>query len=353
MELWSKENGWNEENFKKMMEEATSKPPSYARLCGITQDGDNVDLQIEQFDAINGNFEFSGKGVLVFPNGNRYEGGFLDGKYQGDGKLILGGDGFVTHEGQWENGHLSYGIFRNPDGSGEIYEGEWKVVGFNNTQAGKGKHTTFYTVEDGGKRKLVRECDSFVDGVPDGLTRETIGSVDGDASILVESTFVNGKRNGIAKYYIKDTLFKQEVYKDGEEIIFDRDRWNAIFDQFHLTTTAPASEEEWYSFFQNAAISKNPIKYDNIRYSLVLGMLETGSEIVPDDVRLLCEGLEALLDLSTQDYNKLKETQKWYAESFQRTIEKDPGINVIRMKDGHEPFWFAANKVLRYLLRSN
>ena len=134
------------------------------------------------------------------------------------------------------------------------------------------------------------------------------------------------------------------------DINFDRDKWIKIFDQFHMSTIVPSSEAEWTSFFQNAIASKNPLKYDNIRQSLIFGLYE--DNITPGNVRLLCDGLETLLDLSTKDYDKLKKVYDSYVENFKHIIKKRPGINVIRMQDGHDPFLFATNSVVRYLLWS-
>ena len=88
--------------------------------------------------------------------------------------MVLGGDGFITHEGTFENGNITHGIFRNPDGSGEIYDGEWKTVGSNNIPTGKGIKTRFSTAKNGDILKVITKCDFFADGHPTGFAEEAI-----------------------------------------------------------------------------------------------------------------------------------------------------------------------------------
>lgn len=191
--------------------------PKLSHLSGVSQDKQRVELDIDLFDTINGNFEFTGDGFLVFPNGNRYEGSFKAGKYHGLGKLVLGGDGFVTHEGQFENGHLIYGTFRNPDGSGEIYEGEWEKDGFGTSQTGRGKKTHFNLTATGEWIKNVTECDTFVNGIPDGFTKETIEQ--GDIQFVTQSYYKNGNPEGVVKYFTPDgQLIGEAYYKNGKRI---------------------------------------------------------------------------------------------------------------------------------------
>jgi len=134
------------------------------------------------------------------------------------------------------------------------------------------------------------------------------------------------------------------------EINFNRDVWGKIFSQFYLTGVAPTTEEEWSSFFQNAVASEDPLQYDNIRQSLIVELYK--DDITPNEVRLLCEKLETLLDLSKNNRDKLEKVYASYVDNFQYILKKRKGINIIRIKDGHEPFWFATNSVVRYLLFS-
>jgi hypothetical protein len=204
MELWSRESGLNEENFKKMIDQAATQPIKYASLIGTTATGEFVEMEVDYFDALNGEFDFTGEGVLMYPNGNAYIGEFRNGKWHGKGKVVLGETSFVTHEGIWENGKMSYGIFRSPDGS-EIYEGEWK----SNSQTGKGTKTIYREV----KGRLVKrevKCDSFVNGEPRGYAEETIEQ---GANILKLSCVYDerGHCKGTIRSYDKDGRLLSEA----------------------------------------------------------------------------------------------------------------------------------------------
>jgi hypothetical protein len=64
-----------------------------------------------------------GRGLEIFPNGNRYEGCFVNGKPEGMG-VFKWANGEI-YDGQWLNAmkHGS-GMWRGP--KGESYIGEWK-----------------------------------------------------------------------------------------------------------------------------------------------------------------------------------------------------------------------------------
>ena len=64
-----------------------------------------------------------GRGVSTWPDGNRYEGDFVDGKKHGRG-VFTWADG-SRYEGDWRDDELTgRGVFTRPDGTG--YEGEWR-----------------------------------------------------------------------------------------------------------------------------------------------------------------------------------------------------------------------------------
>ena len=60
---------------------------------------------------------------MTYPNGTKYEGGWKDGTYHGQGTMTYSnGD---TYEGEWKDGkHNGQGTYTYSDGS--KYEGEWK-----------------------------------------------------------------------------------------------------------------------------------------------------------------------------------------------------------------------------------
>ena len=65
-----------------------------------------------------------GKGKLFYKNGNiEYEGDFLEGKFEGEGKYIYENGDY--YEGKFKNG-LSHGNGKECDKNGNIIsEGEW------------------------------------------------------------------------------------------------------------------------------------------------------------------------------------------------------------------------------------
>lgn len=89
---------------------------------------------------------YNGYGVLSWPNGNLYEGGFLNGHKHGYG--IFTGPNGDRYEGEWRGGEIDgYGKYNYPDGeryegefhheyrhgygvmkypNGEVYQGEWR-----------------------------------------------------------------------------------------------------------------------------------------------------------------------------------------------------------------------------------
>jgi hypothetical protein len=83
-------------------------------------------------DWVNG--ERNGKGIMTWPNGNRYEGDFVDGKRTG--KAIMTWASGNRYEGDWVNGKQN-GKGSVTWASGERYEGDW----VNSELNGKGVYT--------------------------------------------------------------------------------------------------------------------------------------------------------------------------------------------------------------------
>jgi hypothetical protein len=95
----------------------------------------------------------NGKGVMTYPEGANYEGGWKDGRRHGQGTLTNPYAG--QYKGQWKDDKPDgYGIWLFPDGA--KYEGQWKSGEWN----GKGT----MTFPDG--RKYVGE---WKNDVPQGL----------------------------------------------------------------------------------------------------------------------------------------------------------------------------------------
>ncbi|MBQ7226600.1 MAG: AAA family ATPase [Clostridia bacterium] len=104
---------------------------------GITYD--------ESFTYAGGNSKrgSTGKGTMVWKNGNRYTGDWVDGNRNGNGKMTWhDGD---SYDGQWKD-DLRHGKGTYIWGDGDIYEGDWK----NGERTGKG---TFIWKNSGNKYK--------------------------------------------------------------------------------------------------------------------------------------------------------------------------------------------------------
>jgi hypothetical protein len=72
-----------------------------------------------------------GKGELTNPNGDVYEGDYVDGKNCGEGKVTFG-EGGDACEGDWKD-NMHHGEGKYIYGRGGIYDGEWP----NEMQQGK------------------------------------------------------------------------------------------------------------------------------------------------------------------------------------------------------------------------
>ena len=76
----------------------------------------------------------NGKGIVLFPSGNKYEGEFKDGLYEGEGTYIY--IDYGRYEGQWNEGKENgIGTFTYEDGTwstGEWIDGKpWNVINYN------------------------------------------------------------------------------------------------------------------------------------------------------------------------------------------------------------------------------
>jgi len=67
--------------------------------------------------------EFHGLGIMIFPNGRKYVGGWKVGRWNGQGTFTTSNGS--KYEGEWKNGERhGQGTHTYPDGS--KYEGEYK-----------------------------------------------------------------------------------------------------------------------------------------------------------------------------------------------------------------------------------
>ena len=111
--------------FKGVLKDGKPSWGTLTDLCGIIYEGEFQDGKIQ------------GKGIMTFPEGQRYEGDFVNEKFEGDPVCITRPNG-NRYEGQFANGKFEgRGIYTWA--SGERYEGDF----VNGEQHGKG---VFYMV---------------------------------------------------------------------------------------------------------------------------------------------------------------------------------------------------------------
>lgn len=136
----------------------------------------------------------NGKGKYIYPNGDTYEGNFVNGKKDGQGTLAFpSGNVYI---GQFANNVFNgKGIYKFADG--EIYDGNW----VDNKRSGKGKTTFDGDIYEG----------DYVNGKKEG--RGTYTFKDGD---YYTGEWKNNNHNGYGKFYNKATNTTQEgPWKDG------------------------------------------------------------------------------------------------------------------------------------------
>jgi len=142
---------------------------------------------------VDGNPEGIGKGTLS--NGNVYEGNHVKGNWHGKGKFTQVND--FVYEGDFENGHFNGKgkmIFKN----GNVYEGDF----VDDKRQGKGKFTWF--------NGDVYEGD-FVDDKRQGKGKSIWSSGD-----VYEGEYVAGKLHGKGKYTSVKGFVHEGEFKDDE-----------------------------------------------------------------------------------------------------------------------------------------
>ena len=99
----------------------------------------------------------TGKGTLIYKDGSKYSGSFIDGIYHGNGTRSLRSGAY--YEGKWEDG-LRHGFGKNRFNDGLIYKGFWEKGKWN------GRGALFYTdgticVAEFADDKVVKEICSY------------------------------------------------------------------------------------------------------------------------------------------------------------------------------------------------
>ena len=74
----------------------------------------------------NGKGKIEGKGLMTWPNGDRYDGMWKKGLMEGEGTYYYANG--LVYQGQWSKGNIKgHGTFRFPNGN--VMEGDWTVMG--------------------------------------------------------------------------------------------------------------------------------------------------------------------------------------------------------------------------------
>jgi serine/threonine protein kinase len=190
---------------------APDKPVSKPRDAGSTLQGEcPTNIPSSQWTNC--------KGVRVNSNGSRYEGNFLNGKYDGKGVLSSNGD---VYTGDFQNGtYHGFGSYRFSNG--DSYVGDWRF-GKNN---GRGTFTyadgSRYQGEYKDNNRHGKGIEVFKDGSkyegdyqdnsPNG--QGTLTGANGDKYV---GSFRNGKYDGLGTYTFKDGESYSGEHKDGNK----------------------------------------------------------------------------------------------------------------------------------------
>jgi hypothetical protein len=167
-----------------------------------------------------GNYKKTGNGSITLPNGDTYEGDFLEDSLTGYGKFTFaGGD---VYEGELQNGKKEgKGKYTSADGS--IYEGDFK----NDQRHGKGKHTS----ADGS----VYEGD-FKNGIKSGYGKYVYANGD-----VYEGEFKGDLREGDGKYCWANGETYTGQFKKGNMYGFGTYTW-------------PTGRASYTGYFENGVI---------------------------------------------------------------------------------------------------
>jgi 1-phosphatidylinositol-4-phosphate 5-kinase len=148
-----------------------------------------------------------GYGTFLQPDGLLYQGCFLNGSYDGDGRIISkNGD---VYEGQWVQG-LSEGRGIMESDGGNIYVGEWK----QNQRHGTGTQTYSYGEVYEGEWEFGKKHGKGSKRLPDGWSFEGTwkeGKLEGNGK------FMSSLGNEMHGEWKKDKIISFQEKRKGEE----------------------------------------------------------------------------------------------------------------------------------------
>lgn len=141
----------------------------------------------------------NGYGVYLYNNGSKYEGNWVNGKFQGKGTFTRS-DGSLMYKGEWENDLINgYGVYLWTDGN--KYEGNW----VNDKQNGYG----VFLFNDGRKYE-----GNWKEGKKDGYGIFTLTN----GKLLYKGEWENDLFNGLGVYIDKNNKKIVGYFKNDEFI---------------------------------------------------------------------------------------------------------------------------------------
>ena len=130
-----------------------------------------------------GKGKIEGKGLMTWPNGDRYDGMWKKGVFEGEGTYTWAAQGY-SYTGQWSKGYIKgHGTFRFNNGN--VMEGDWTAMGTG---------TGYLLFPDG-----TRYDGPFVNGAPHGKGIKAWAN-----GTRYEGDFIQGHMSGHTFQLLKD-----------------------------------------------------------------------------------------------------------------------------------------------------
>ena len=276
------------------------------------EDLNSVEAETAASECVSGNC-VNGKGKYLDPDGNIYEGNFVNGKFEGQGTLrykngdvyigqfsnnVRNGKGTIKYanrliyDGNWVEGKKN-GKGKSTFPNGTIYDGNWVDNNYN------GKGTYKYASGD------IYEG-NFVVGTYEGQGRLTLKNGD-----YYDGEWKKFKRNGYGKEYIKATnTTRQGIWKDS---VFVGDSLAKV----------PKTESEWQKICEpywskmDEALKKKDIDSAKKIYAEFNAETKDANNSIAVKVRLnlllkqmYLSGIPQLKDFVESELKRLKYTDK-------------------------------------------